>query len=739
MKRLVFLALILGALISGCALNGQHQIKYDQDPVFKNGNWQNGIYSGSYKDGLRSGQGTYVNSRGDKFVGSWYKDRPLFSNAKIVFSNGTSIEVKEYDRHFSLGSYLLKNAVVTWPGGQRFEGDLLLGKKEPYDNSYIYLLMDTIRLHKGSFFVDGKVYEVPEGTSFNGKIYEDNFIAKTDDITTTLKLEDRNVTGVFQAEFFNHKITPHSNKSYDLTFNQSIKVFYNEESSTFPKFATFRGNINKQFKMIDGLLSIPKWGSISIESDGEYFETGRGLTLAWVERTQYAVEQLYQRGFEQYKPKKTIECKAYDGSWIVHADSQCKDGYVHGTANIMTGHWFGREGSIYFLSGTFKRGTIVEGRYEQRRFTNSYHDEYLPFQVPSSTAFNAQFEPHTLDEKPFSLRYRASGSSKYYRNRKLVFEGEIESGHPVKGNCLRPFTNNPKTIFVPGDCTFTKGYRDDANYLAAVEYRKETIKQAELQREREAAQREKDFERRREELIRKDREKARLAEEERRRFLEQEPEQSSIAKAFASLGDSAQRFNAESQRIREQNDRIMSGYYDARSKAIANQTNREAAQKKRATSTKSSSPYSSYEVDTSKPRYTQSSSSSSIPNSSRSSSSKQTASEYKKSSTPKTKTVAKPSTDEQPAKTKEALAFCWQRNEHQKTKGLWLCDGRKQQILLAEKLTEALEAVGCDSYRKKMPYDEGFLYFCGYDLGKGSTDKMTWNRDIRKWRGISKY
>lgn len=82
---------------------------------------------------------------------------------------------------------------------------------------------------------------------------------------------------------------------------------------------------------------------------------------------------------------------------------------------------------------------------------------------------------------------------------------------------------------------------------------------------------------------------------------------------------------------------------------------------------------------------------------------------------------------------KEALAFCWQNKFD-----YWFCDGRIQKTNAGAKTVEKpLQQVGCAKYWKKVPWKEGTLYFCGYNLDhRRSTGRSTSNRDIREWRNI---
>lgn len=82
---------------------------------------------------------------------------------------------------------------------------------------------------------------------------------------------------------------------------------------------------------------------------------------------------------------------------------------------------------------------------------------------------------------------------------------------------------------------------------------------------------------------------------------------------------------------------------------------------------------------------------------------------------------------------KEALAFCWQNKFD-----YWFCDGRIQQTETGEKTVEKqLKYVGCADYWKKVPWEDGTVFFCGYNLDhRMSTGRSTPNRDIREWRNI---
>lgn len=77
----------------------------------------------------------------------------------------------------------------------------------------------------------------------------------------------------------------------------------------------------------------------------------------------------------------------------------------------------------------------------------------------------------------------------------------------------------------------------------------------------------------------------------------------------------------------------------------------------------------------------------------------------------------------------EALAFC-----HQTKYKKWVCDGFVQKTTAFKDVNTPLQHNHCANYRKKIPYNNGWVYFCNKMLNlDGKTGKMTWNRDITQW------
>ncbi len=81
----------------------------------------------------------------------------------------------------------------------------------------------------------------------------------------------------------------------------------------------------------------------------------------------------------------------------------------------------------------------------------------------------------------------------------------------------------------------------------------------------------------------------------------------------------------------------------------------------------------------------------------------------------------------------ESLAYCYSKVE-----GKWFCDGITQKTLTSDPLETSLSLVGCKSPRKWVNFEEGRLYFCDQKRldPQAETGKITWNRDISRWRNI---
>ena len=93
--------------------NGQGKL------TFRNGKWDGDKYVGEFKDGLRTGKGTYIWSNGDKYVGEWRYDNRDGTGTITTFDGNKYVGEWKNNKHHGQGTTIY--------GRGEWEGDKYVG------------------------------------------------------------------------------------------------------------------------------------------------------------------------------------------------------------------------------------------------------------------------------------------------------------------------------------------------------------------------------------------------------------------------------------------------------------------------------------------------------------------------------------------------------------------------------------------------------------------------------------
>lgn len=131
--------------------------------------YENGSYSGEFKDSKRDGKGSFIWKDGTKYEGQWIDDK-IEGSGKIVFSQGDSYEGNfENNKMSGLGTYTFKN-------GDKYTGDFKDDCMSG-DGTYSFSNGD---VYKGSFSdnkFNGKGTYTKNGKNYTGT-WKDNKYSK---------------------------------------------------------------------------------------------------------------------------------------------------------------------------------------------------------------------------------------------------------------------------------------------------------------------------------------------------------------------------------------------------------------------------------------------------------------------------------------------------------------------------------------------------------------------------------